>query len=285
MPIANIRGVNISYEVLGDDGPWVVLTPGGRGAKEMVEPLGHAISRAGYRVILHDRRNCGASDVLIEGDFSEQEIWADDLFELLTRLDALPVYAGGGSAGCRLSLLLTLRHPGSTRGLLLWSVTGGPVAAERLGYNYYGQFIEAANAGGMPAVCETEFFKARIAQNPSNRGRLLTMDPERFVDVMARWRHFFTEGADLPVIGATETVLRKLAVPACIVPGNDAIHPRHVGENLHALLPDSELHYIERDPEALATMTPEEMRFYMAERLGPIFTSFLNRLDGRRQEA
>lgn len=281
MPIAAVRGVNISYDVLGEDGPWVVLTPGGRGAKEMVRPLGQALAGAGYRVLLHDRRNCGASDVVIEGELSEQEIWADDLYELLQQLDALPVYAGGGSAGCRLSLLLTLRHPGSTRGLLLWSVTGGQVAADRLGYNYYGQFIEAAEAGGMAAVCETDFFKERIEQNPSNRERLMAMTPAAFIEVMTRWRRFFAEGADLPVIGATEDVLRKLTVPACIVPGNDAVHPRAVGENLHRLLPDSELHYIERDPEAIAAMAPAALRQYMAERLGPIFIDYLDRLERR----
>ena len=30
MPIANVRGVNLNYQVLGDHGPWVALSPGGR---------------------------------------------------------------------------------------------------------------------------------------------------------------------------------------------------------------------------------------------------------------
>jgi pimeloyl-ACP methyl ester carboxylesterase len=283
MPVAEINGANISYEVLGDSGPWVVLTPGGRGAKEMVETLGTAIANAGYRVLLHDRRNCGASDVIIEGEESEQEIWADDLYELLTRLGALPVYAGGGSAGCRLSLLLTLRHAGSTRGLLLWSVTGGAVAAERLAYNYYGQFIEAAQRGGMPAVCESEFFKQRIEQNPANKDRLMSMDPTRFQRVMQRWQDFFTESAELPVIGATEAQLKAIKVPACIVPGNDDVHPRKVGEGLHQILPDSELHYLRTDAElaALRQREPADVLAETRQRLGTIFIPFLNRLEGR----
>src|SRR5207245_11689490 len=32
MPIANIRGVHIHYQVLGEYGPWVALSPGGRRA-------------------------------------------------------------------------------------------------------------------------------------------------------------------------------------------------------------------------------------------------------------
>jgi pimeloyl-ACP methyl ester carboxylesterase len=283
MPVTEINGANINYEVLGDGGPWVVLTPGGRGAKEMVKPLGEAICAAGYRVLLHDRRNCGASDVVIDGEESEQVIWADDLYELLSRLGAVPVYAGGGSAGCRLSLLLTMRHAGSTRGLLLWSVTGGVVAAERLAYNYYGQFIDAAQRGGLPAVCDTEFFKQRIEQNPSNKERLLATDPTRFQRVMQRWQDFFTEGAELPVIGATAAQLKSIKVPACIVPGNDDVHPRKVGEGLHQILPNSELHYLRTDAElaALRERDPAEVLAETRERLARIFIRFLNRLEGR----
>jgi pimeloyl-ACP methyl ester carboxylesterase len=273
MPTALIHGVNINYEVLGDQGPWVVLTPGGRNGMEGVRILGSRLTAAGYRVLLHDRRNCGASDVLIEGDKSEQEIWADDLYELLGRLDALPVIAGGGSAGCRLSLLLHLRHPGSVRMLLLWWVSGGPVAAERLGHNYYGQFIEAAQAGGMAAVCATDFFSERIAQNASNRERLMAMEPRHFIDVMTRWREFFWRSAHLPVIGVSEEQLRSIDLPACIVPGNDEVHPLAVGENAHRLIAGSELHYVLAPGDASPALSQEERQ----ERLAEIFTGFLAR--------
>ena len=157
-----------------------------------------SVSPPHYRVIIYDRRNCGASDVVIGGDLSEQEIWADDLNELLSRIDASPAYVGGGSAGCRVALLLALRHPEAVKGLLLWHVTGGAVAAERLGYNYYEQFIEAAERDGMKGVVESDFFAERIAENPSNRERLLAMDVQEFITTMRRWRTFFT--ADKPVI-------------------------------------------------------------------------------------
>lgn len=85
----------------------------------------------------------------------------------------MPVYVGGSSSGCRLSILFALRHPETVRALLLWRVTGGPFAAQRLAHNYYGQFIEAAKEGGTPAVCDTEFFRERIESNPANHDRLL----------------------------------------------------------------------------------------------------------------
>src|SRR5262249_42097276 len=54
MPVANIRGVNLSYEVLGKSGPWVALAPGGRRGMDSVYSLGQRVADAGYRVLLHD---------------------------------------------------------------------------------------------------------------------------------------------------------------------------------------------------------------------------------------
>jgi len=244
MPIAHIRGVNINYQILGENGPWVALSPGGRRDLGAVLPLAEQVAAAGYRVLLHDRRNCGASDVVIAGNASEYEIWADDLYGLLSQLNALPASVGGSSSGCRLSLLFALRHPEAVRALLLWRVTGGPFAAQRLAYNYYGQFIEAAQQGGMPAVCETEFFRERTASNPANRDRLLGMDPQHFIDIMAHWREYFIRDADQPVIGASAEALGSITVPTCVIPGNDLTHPRRVGETVSRLLPNSELHIL-----------------------------------------
>jgi hypothetical protein len=61
---------------------------------------------------------------------------------------------------------------------------------------------------------------------------------------MSGWREYFIAGADQPVIGATETDLRSIRVPACIVPGNDRIHARRAGQNVARLMPGAELHDI-----------------------------------------
>jgi pimeloyl-ACP methyl ester carboxylesterase len=276
MPIASVRGVDINYRIVGDRGPWVALSPGGRRDLGVVLPLAELVAEAGYRVLLHDRRNCGASDVVIEGKESEYEIWADDLHELLSQLEALPAFVGGSSSGCRLSLLFALRYPEAVRALLLWRVTGGPFAAQRLAHNYYGQFIDAAKQGGMAAVCQTEFFRERIESNPGNRERLLALDPKRFIDVMTHWREYFIRDADLPVIGASADDLRSITVPACVVPGNDWTHPRRVGEEANRLLPKGELHILmPQDMEGdLYVEAWDEKR----EELAAIFIDFLKRV-------
>jgi hypothetical protein len=162
------------------------------------------------------------------------------------------------------------------RALLLWRVTGGRFASERLAQEYYGQFIEAAKQGGMAAVCEMEHWKERIAARPGNRDALMKMEPARFIDVMSRWREYFLQGADLPVIGATEADLKSIRVPACIIPGNDLTHGRQTGENLGRLLQKSEVHVLfpKHYDEALS---PREEWDEKAGEMATLFADFMKR--------
>ena len=279
MPIASVRGTEINYEVLGERGPWVALQPGGRRALGGVKPLAEKLAEAGNRVLIYDRRNCGASGVSFEGD-AENEVWAEDLHELLMQLDALPAFIGGSSSGCRLALLLALRHPAAVRGLLLWRVTGGPYAAERLAQNYYTQYIEIAKRGGMAAVCDSEHFAEAIAANPKNRARLMAHDVDDFIALMERWRRSFNEGAEHPVIGISPAELRSMTMPACIVPGNDRVHPRLPGQAAHRLMPNAEYHEVltEDRPDLDVALEDWEKKEGL---LAAIFIDFIRRQQRR----
>jgi pimeloyl-ACP methyl ester carboxylesterase len=241
MPTATVRGATVAYEVLGKDGPWLAQSPGGRRPKEEVKAIAQQIADGGFRVLIYDRRNCGASDVVLEGTESEYEIWADDLYELLKQLNALPAYISGASSGCRLSTLFALRYPDAVKGLLLRGITGGPFACKRLAENYYGQFVKAAEQGGMAAVAETEHWRERIEANPSNRARILGMDPKRFAASFAKWAVPFSTGAELPMIGVTEAQLRSIKVPTQVIPGHDRTHNRATGMRVGSLIPGAEI--------------------------------------------
>ena len=112
MPNVNVHGVNLYYEEYGT-GPAVILTPGGRVDRNGLRPIAALLSPQ-CRVILHDRRNCGRSDVVIGGELSEQHQWAEDMAALLKQIGAAPAYAAGGSAGSRTSLTLAVH-------ILRWS--------------------------------------------------------------------------------------------------------------------------------------------------------------------
>ena len=276
MPGVDIGGAYINCEVIGDQGPWVALMPGGRRAMDSVRGLAQRVAGAGYRVLIHDRRNCGASDVVFDDAAGESELWAEDLHKLLRHFGATRACVGGGSSGCRTSLIYQRRHPDAVHALLVWRVTGGAFAAKRLAEQYYGQYIRAAEAGGMAAVCDTEHFRERIAARPANRERLMRLDVARFVEIMRNWAGYFERDAALPVIGASEAELRAIAAPTCIIPGNDNTHPRKVGEAMHALVPGSELHHLFPDHADVDLVPPEDWAVKDGE-MAALFVDFLRR--------
>lgn len=241
MPYQTIRSVQLFHEVYGDSGPWLSLNSGGRQRYLEMAPLARLIAAEGFRVLVHDRRNTGASDIVIGGDDSEEEIWADDLHALMQHHGATQAFYGGSSAGARLSMVMNRRHPEAVRGLLLMRITGGDFAAGRLPRIYYGQFIEAARAGGMAAVCETEAYRERLALNPASRDRLMAMDPQDYIAVMSRWLATMLEGPMKPVMGMPEAELRAYRLPVLVVPGNDKTHSSLNGRAAAALIPTSEL--------------------------------------------
>ncbi len=282
MPEAVLRNVCINYEVIGSNGQWIALTPGSRRPYSELVDLSKAIAAAGYRVLLHDRRNCGASDVAFDGSGSEHEVWADDLYALGKQLGALPMYVGGSSAGARLAILYALRHADGLRGLLLWRVTGGHEAVDRLAETYYGQFIKIARAGGMQAVCESEHFSGCIKARPSNRDRLLKTDAGEFIKVMTYWRECFLQSANLPIVGATEADLRSIKAPACLIAGNDVIHTPATARKAASLFPNSELHddVVEKRSDSDLRKEWDRKEWRDAEpRIAAIFDAFLKRAE------
>ncbi len=241
MPVRDIRGVNLHYRVLGERGPWLALITGGRRGFNEFVPFAEKIAAHGIRVLLRDRRNTGASDVVIDGELGEEEIWTDDLYELLGQLGARPAFVGGASSGARTSILTYLRHPDAVRALFLMRLTGGEFAAGRLPEMYYGQFIRAAREGGMAAVCATEQYRERIAANPANGPRLMAMDPQRYIEVMSNWLAIFTAGPVAPMYGVTEAQLASIRVPSIVIPGNDKTHSMACGRAIQKLIPGSRL--------------------------------------------
>ncbi len=241
MPYATINGVNLYYEDHGNkSAPTVILTPGGRVDREGLRPIGALLS-ARYRVILHDRRNCGKSDIVIGGELSEQHHWAEEMADLLLEMEAAPAYVVGGSAGSRTSLTLAVRRPEVVKGVFIWEVSGGPNSAAATAPNYYGQFIAAARQGGMPAVAATEYFAQRIQDNPANEEKLLDMDPAEFIAVMSRWQDAYS--VPNPVSDLTEEQLKSIRCPVLMFEGNtpDEVHHVSAAESAHRLIPNSEL--------------------------------------------
>ena len=243
MPVADVDGLAIAYEIVGEGRPWVI-TPGGRFSKDYpgVHELAQALATAGNRVLIWDRPNTGASDVCFRGA-SESEMQADVLAGLLRRLDMVPSLIVGGSGGSRVSLLTAARHPDVARGVALWWISGGPYGLITLATHYCAASLAAAWHGGMEAVVALAEWQEVITRNPSNRERFLDLDPRRFVATMEDWMVAYCPRPGELVPGVSDEGLARLDTPALVFRGGstDLHHTRATSEALASLLPAAEL--------------------------------------------
>ena len=243
-----VNGVSLAYEIVGGEGPSIALTPAGPGpggiamVKERNKLLGEKLSKLGFKILIWDRRNSGESDVSIEGEPSEWELFADDLHSLLNELGMVPTYASGGSGGYLVSLILAHRHPEDVKGLPLRApMTGDLEVWNRLANNRYLQPAEEAENNGMKAVIENTIWEKVVEQNIASHEKLLSLDPKEFTAVMKRWSEWNLSGKG-HVGGLSDEELRQITTPAIFIPDavqNDA-HPRNTAEKLQKLLPHSE---------------------------------------------
>ncbi len=274
MATAQIRGLNINYEIIGDSGPLATLITGGRrGYREFI-PLAQKIAAEGFRVLLHDRRNTGASDILIASEETEEVTWADDLAILLDQLGEKPAFIGGSSAGARTAMLFCIHHPEYTRALLLLRVTGGAFAANRLPENYYGQFIRIAKEGGMEAIMATPEYQERIAENAANEAKLRAMDVNDYIAHMEKLLELFLAGGHLPVMNITDEQLATIKVPAIIIPGNDNTHASKSAEDCRDRIAGSRIHKLPVEDEDRPLIPWEEWAVHEPE-ITKVFTDFM----------
>jgi pimeloyl-ACP methyl ester carboxylesterase len=244
MPTVTIEGIELAYEVIGEQGGGWIITPGGRFSKDTpgVRELAQVIAEQGNRVVIWDRPNTGESSVSFRGP-TESEMQADALAGLLRALDLAPATIVGGSGGARVSLLAAANHPDvATRLAILW-ITGGVYGLMNLGIVYCAASISAAWRRGMEAVAELPDWAEVIERNPANRDRILALDRDEFITTMERWMHAYCPGEGRTVPGITDDRLRDFRKPALILRSgvSDAEHTRATSERLHELIPGSQL--------------------------------------------
>jgi 2-hydroxy-6-oxonona-2,4-dienedioate hydrolase len=247
MKMARIEldGVGINYDLLGPEGaPALALTPGGRYSKDVagVPELGKLLAEAGYRVLLWDRPNCGASDLHFEGP-SESAMQASFLVKLIRALDLGSTVLVSGSAGARISLFAAREDPSAIAGLMLCWISGGLVSMMRLGSYYCCEPAEEAALKGMEAVAAMPIWMQQVAANPRNRDYMLNFDRARFVAQMERWAAGYIPSPDTPVGGISKADFARLTMPARILRGSpdDLYHPAYVCEAVTELMPNARL--------------------------------------------
>jgi 2-hydroxy-6-oxonona-2,4-dienedioate hydrolase len=239
-----INGGNVVYEILGDEGEFIVLTPGGRFSKDIegLRPLAQALVDGGYRVVLWDRPNCGKSDVQFYGQ-SESHMRAETLHALITALGIGPCIIAGGSGGARDSMLTIMLYPEIATKLVVWNIVGGVYGTFVLGAHYITPNIRPVMTMGMKGLLHLREWKDRIADNPANEQRILSQDPDEFVKVMMRWLNAFVSKPGQTIPGVDDELFDNIKVPTLIIRGgeNDYDHPKRTSLEVSCLIKGSEL--------------------------------------------
>ncbi|GAA5060416.1 alpha/beta fold hydrolase [Nocardia callitridis] len=244
MPFQEINGGDVYYEILGDAGPLIVVTPGGRYSTDIpgVRPLAAALVAGGHRVLLWDRPNCGRSEVQFTGQ-SESHMRADTLHGLLTALDTGPVILAGGSGGARDTVLTQIRYPETATELVLWNIVGGNYGLLALASHYIIPNLTAVRMKGIEGLLELPEWQERIEQNPRNKDRLLAVGRDEFIRVMLRWLDAYVPKPGQTIPGITDDMFAGLVAPTLLVRGgkDDIDHPKRISLEMSCLIENSTL--------------------------------------------
>lgn len=243
MPVAEVNGLDIAYEVIGDGQPWVI-TPGGRFSKDYggVRQMAEALAAQGRKAIIWDRPNCGESSVNFTGP-SESVMQADTLGALLRKLDLGPTVIVGGSGGARISILTAARNPDIAAGLGIWWISGGPFGNMSLANVYCWPSLTTIWNGTMEDVAGLETWEEVIRRNTGNRDRFLAQNREEFLETMQRWGHAYCACGDPLVPGLTDEEAGAMTVPILVFRSgkSDMFHTRATSERVAAGLPNTRL--------------------------------------------
>jgi 2-hydroxy-6-oxonona-2,4-dienedioate hydrolase len=239
-----INGGNVVYEILGKQGDFIVLTPGGRFSKDIpgLRPLALALVKGGYRVLLWDRPNCGKSDVQFWGR-SESHMRAETLQQLITKLDIGPCIIAGGSGGARDSMLTTMLYPELVTKLVVWNIVGGVYGSFVLGSHYLVPSILAVRGLGIKGLPAVREWRDLIEENPDNEQRILALDTDEFLKVMLRWLNAYVPKPGQTIPGVEDEMFDQIKVPTLIIRGgeNDWDHPKRTSLEVSCLIKGSKL--------------------------------------------
>jgi pimeloyl-ACP methyl ester carboxylesterase len=240
-----VGSIEIDYELFGPEGaPVVVITPGGRYPRLTpgVPQLGAALAQSGFRVLLWDRPNCGASDISFEGP-SESSLHADTLIRLVRTLGLKSIRLAGGSAGSRVSLIAAARAPELISKLAIWWISGEPISLAQLAAHYCGDSAIAAAKGGMNAVTALPGWAEQLASNPRNRAILLAQEPQAFIARMQQWARAYSYSDASPVPAMQPADFAGVTMPTLVLRSgaSDISHTRRTSEWVYELLPNAQL--------------------------------------------
>ena len=140
-------------------------------------------------------------------------------------------------------MLTTMLYPELVKKLVVWNIVGGVYGQFVLGSYYIVPSILAVRGAGMKAVAAVSEWRERIAENPDNRDRILSQDPDEFLKLMLRWLNAFVPKPGQTIPGVEDELFDNITVPTLIIRGgeNDLDHPKRTSLEVNCLIKGSTL--------------------------------------------
>ena len=188
MPIANINGVNLNYEVSGQ-GEAIVFLHGMTGSTQDWRNQVALLSPK-YRVVALDQRGHGKSAAPSKEEEYSMQIFVDDVFGLLKLLDIKKCCLAGHSIGGFIALQFALGHPEMLAGLVLVGTSSGQFARDPNFAKLREKLDELARSQGMEAAFEydaannpqrIERFQKHPELREVTRRKMLMTSPNGFI--------------------------------------------------------------------------------------------------------
>ncbi len=258
MTFAIIDGIRTHYEVIGDDGPpLLMMAPAGfdasmsrwrlNGVWKDLQPL-DSLSRS-FRLIAYDRRESGESGGRVE--MLTWKAYAQQTNALLDHLGIERAFVIGGCMGCSVALAFAAHFPQRCRGLLLhWPVGGYRWMMKGRGnFDRHIAYVEAHGLAGVVERArkskvfwndpESGPWSAVIAHDAAFADDYSRQDLKRYAALLAKTRDILFDNT-LPS-GATAEQLLAMDMPAFIMAGDDASHSTSAAHTLRELIPRAAL--------------------------------------------
>ena len=255
MPFADVNGVRLSYESVGEGVPLLFIHGGYGGAATTLAPQTHAIKttlpRDKVRTILYDRRNAGLS-AYTDAHYTLKTL-AGDALGLLDHLGIGKAIIVGSSAGGPIALELALSHPERVIALCLPNTGANLASLERPQGKTRRDLVERSKSDGDKAVFAQRKASLRIpvpsdSKDPAEIARQEHLKAAlQAVSDDDLLRYSIGEIRNYEAyLGADYTArLGELKMPVCIIHGTaDRVVPYAWGEALHKAIAHSEMHPI-----------------------------------------
>jgi len=220
MPIASVNGVNLYYEVTGKGFPLIWSHEFGGDFKSW-DPQVRFFSRR-YQVITYNARGWPPSDVPTEPAAYSQEVFVEDLYQLLRHLGIQQAYVGGLSMGGNIALNFGIVHPEITKALVIAATGAGTTGRENF-ENKLGDLAQQLETEGWKVV-------AKLYAREPNRIQLQRKDPKSWQEYYEELASHSDRGSVLSIRGvilkrstifALEPKLKQLKVPALVMVGDE----------------------------------------------------------------